>query len=148
MILPAPRQKGSIFMSHKISGMIAQLELFCIEGDYLAQLRRLTDQILSCDHPEQALPAMLAVIERYPDEELGSPGPLVHAIEKCSGYEEALLVSVERCPASLTVWMIYRLYCKEPQSRYLNALKGVLTHPKASATVQEDAQIFLSWSSL
>lgn len=132
-------------MDRELKEIIAELELFCTQGDYLERLRALTDRVLNLKRPEEALEAMLKIIERYPDEELGSPGPLVHAIEKCRGYEEALLASIKRQPATLSIWMLHRLMRKKPSSLYQEALKNILTHPKTSETMIEDVEILLNW---
>ncbi|MEM1282278.1 MAG: hypothetical protein AAGG81_01850 [Chlamydiota bacterium] len=122
-----------------------QLQEFSLEGDYLRRLGVLTDQILKQPNPEEALEGMFGILERYPDEELGSPGPLVHAIEKCSGYEEALFESLKRQPSTLTVWMLHRLIKYDPKPRYVEILRAVIRHPNISEQNKEDAEVVLSW---
>jgi hypothetical protein len=39
---------------------------------------------------------MFNVMERPPDADLGSPGPLVHTLERWRGYEPELVNSVRR----------------------------------------------------
>lgn len=125
--------------------IIERLEKFNLEGNYIERLGKITDAVLLNDYPETALPAMFDVLERYPEEELGSPGPLVHAIEKCRGYEEILLESLGRQPGTLTVWMLHRLIKYDPKPRYLETLRAVISHPKVSEQTKEDAQVILSW---
>lgn len=127
--------------------ILQSLEVYSLEGeDYMERLGRLTDDVLSLDHPEEALPQMFGILERYPDEELGSPGPLVHAIEKCRGYEEFLFDSLERQPGTLTVWMLHRLWLKDPKKIYIEMLEKVIVHPRASDLIKEDVDVILSWS--
>ena len=40
-----------------------------------------------------------SVMERLPDVDLGSPGPLVHTLERLHGYENELMRSVRRQPS-------------------------------------------------
>lgn len=124
--------------------IIADLQVFDIQGDYLSRLGRLTDEVLASDSPEEALDVMLGILERYPEEEMGAPGPLVHAIEQCMGYERKLLNSVERQPGVMSVWMVYRLLREEREVEYLEALRAVLTNPRAGELVREDVEILLS----
>ncbi len=128
-----------------IEEILEELNGFSLEGDYLRRLGLLTDEISRLEHPESALPAMLDLLERFPEEEIGSPGPLIHTIEKCPNYEAALFQSLERQPASLTVWMVSRLLKYDPQESYVHALTKVLQHPKASEQTKEDAELILSW---
>jgi len=125
--------------------IIEKLDNFSLKSNYLKRLRDLTDAVLATGRPEEALEAMLGILERYPEEELGSPGPLVRAIEKCRGYQESLLQSLEKQPGTLTLWMLYRLIKKEPESRYFQALEKIAAHPKASEQTKEDAEVILSW---
>ncbi len=125
--------------------IIEQLQNFSLQDDYLQQLRTLTDKILKQPNPEEALDDMFGILERYPDEELGSPGPLVHAIEKCRGYEEVLFDSLKRQPGTLTVWMLHRLIKYDPKPRYVEALRGVIAHPSISEQTKEDAEVIFSW---
>jgi len=132
-------------MARDLEDIIDELNGFILEGDYTRKLSKLTDKLLQTTNPESALDAMFAILERYPEEELGSPGPLVHAIEKCRGYELALIDSVKRQPGTLSVWMLYRLIKYDPKAIYLEALQGILSHPKASEQTKEDAALILSW---
>lgn len=125
--------------------LIEQLRSFSLEGDYLQRLSKLTDKILKEASPEEALQEMFGILERYPDEELGSPGPLVHAIEKCRGYEEELFKSLERQPGTLTVWMLHRLIKYDPKTRYIEVLREAIAHPGISDQTKEDAEVILSW---
>jgi len=135
-------------MEKNIEVIIDTLKDFNLENEnYLEKLRKLTDELLAHPNPEQGLAAMFEILERYPDEELGSPGPLVHAIERCRGYEEALFTSLQRQPATLTVWMVQRLMKYDPRCQYVEALKGVIVHPKVSEQTREDAELILSWVS-
>lgn len=130
-----------------IEDIIRDLNLFCIDNDYLQKLRHLTDEVLTHREKGRAVAAMFGIIERYPEEEIGSPGPLVHAIERSVNYERALLESIERQPATLTVFMLGRLIRKKPQEKqlWLRALRSVAENPRAGEMTKEDASVILSW---
>jgi hypothetical protein len=78
-------------------------------------------------------------MEKNPTLDFGSPGPLVHFVEKYyrNGYEPELLASVSRRPIVHTVWMLNRLIngTKEAdlRNKYIDALKAAAAHPEASA---------------
>ena len=98
-----------------------------------------------------AVPAMLRLIERFPDAELGSPGPLVHELESIPGYEELLVDSLQRQPQDLTVWMANRILnadlALDTRARWLTILREVLHHPHASELTKEAAAEFLDYQS-
>lgn len=126
--------------------LVSDLQHFTLSGDYLQRLSKLTDLLLNEENKEEALPLLFGILERFPEEELGSPGPLVHAIEKCFGYEEILFESLERQPSTLSVWMVYRLMKYDANPLYREKLKKVLIHPKAGEQTKEDASLILSWN--
>lgn len=132
-------------MGRAISEIIADFDQFTLEGDYLLALSKLTDELLATKNPEEGLEAMFALLERYPDEEIGSPGPLIHAIEKCRGYEERLCESVKRQPSTLSVWALYRLIEKNPKMNYIEVLKEAAFNQEASDQIREDAALLLNW---
>ncbi|MEC7840304.1 MAG: hypothetical protein VX777_09730 [Chlamydiota bacterium] len=125
--------------------IIHQFENFNLENHNIEIFRELTDDLFKNKNPESALAAMFGILERYPDEELGSPGPLVHAIEKCAGYEHMLFESLKRQPGTLTLWMLHRLIKYDPRKEYVDVLRSVIDHPKASEQTKEDAGVILSW---
>jgi len=97
----------------------------------------------------RVVPAMFAVMERHPEADLGSPGPLVHSIERVpvAEFEPFLRSSVERQPGLLNVWMINRILnsqlSAQHQQELLALLKRVTSHPRASETTRQSAEGFL-----
>jgi len=82
------------------------------------------------------------------DSDLGSPGPLVHTLERMRGhYESELVESVRRRPTPLAVWMVNRVLnaTRAPEQRqiYLDLLRIVAEHPTASDKAQEEARRFI-----
>jgi hypothetical protein len=121
-----------------IDQVLAALEAFAPSGDEdedVARLGRITDQLTNTEQIVAATPAMLRVFERYPGALLGSPGPLVHCIER-AGLETflpMLLESFRSHPNRMTLWMLERCLRSEPstQSRFsiLQALREVRGAP-------------------
>lgn len=70
-------------------------------------IEELGDKTYSFD----AVEPILRLIESNPDKDFGTPGPLVHFMEKFygKGYEEKLISSIERYPTKHTVWMLNRI---------------------------------------
>ena len=60
------------------------------------RLAELTDALTSVPGAEKAIPEMFSVMERLPDSDVGSRGPLVHALERWRDYEPELVNSVCR----------------------------------------------------
>lgn len=113
------------------------------------RLYELTQALLKLPSPERAIPELFAVMERMPDADLGSPGPLVHTLEKLTGYEAELVKSVRRCPALLSVWMVNRILNSNLQehirAHYLTLLRDVEQRRDISKAVRDDAADFLDF---
>lgn len=111
-------------------------------------LWRLTDAISQVPEPQRLVPDLFAVMERLPTSELGSPGPLVHALERMKGFYEGELVnSVRRLPTALTVWMVNRLLntelTEDDRSGYLALLEQAARDARATDATRKDASRFL-----
>lgn len=77
--------------------------------DYVPdQLYQFTEALMELPSPERAIPELFAVMERFPDAELGTPGPLVHTLERMD-YAEELVASLRRRPTPHAVWMVNRI---------------------------------------
>ena len=92
---------------------IAALDSFVPTGEeheYVARLDEIVDPLVDTEQIKAATPAILLVFERFPHTLLGSPGPLVHCIERTSieTYLPMLLGSFKRQPNRMTLWMIDR----------------------------------------
>jgi hypothetical protein len=81
----------------------------------MQRLRALLPALVAISTPEESAQAILNLLERLSDTpdlddcELGTPGPMVHELEKLPGYEPQLIESVSRFPTPLTLWMVNRL---------------------------------------
>jgi hypothetical protein len=52
-----------------------------VDARGLERLAELTDALMSVPDREKAIRELFSVMERPPDADLGSPGPLVHTLE-------------------------------------------------------------------
>jgi hypothetical protein len=113
------------------------------------KLSDLMDALMSVPSPQRATPELFGLMERLPKSDLGSPGPLVHTLEKLPGFEAELVKSVVRYPTELSVWMINRILNAELSSNtrktYLALLESVTTHPKTTEIVRNEALRFLAF---
>lgn len=91
--------------------------------------------------------AVFALLERFPDAEFGTPGALVHEVERRPGFEAELEASLARQPTFLTVSMVNRLMnlTEAPAAllRWSTVLDGVTAHPRAPDWVQKAARRYL-----
>jgi hypothetical protein len=110
-------------------------------------LRDLTNALLQLPHPERAISELFAVMERLPDSDLGTPGPLVHTLERLKGYEEELISSVRRLPTPLAVWMLNRILNtplpRDQRAHYLQLLQHAARHPTAPSEATSSAEDFI-----
>lgn len=138
-----------------IEGVMARLDAFTPseESENIDQLYQCVEPLASLPPAARlsAVPAMLRLIERFPDADIGSPGPLVHQLEAIPGYENLLMESLQRQPVSLTVWMANRILNSElvpnSRARWLAILNEVLRHPSASEDTKVTAAEFLEYQS-
>jgi hypothetical protein len=90
---------------------------------------------------------MFSLLERFPDAELGSPGPLVQALEGIPGYLPLLRDSIRRQPTHYTAWMVNRLLNtslpSDQRESWLSELRTAFVHPLASEQTRLFAKDFL-----
>jgi hypothetical protein len=140
-------------MATRADNMIAALNAFEIseeDGNDEFRLHQITRGFDKVRDRQRIAPAMFALMERFPDADLGVPGPLVHAIESLgvAHYEPLLIESVRRQPTSLTVWMVNRILNSVLDSAHrsslLSLMRSVPQHPRASEQVSAEARDFLT----
>lgn len=111
-----------------------------------AQLYELIDDLMKLPNPNQVIPELFALMERLPDADLGSPGPIVHALERMN-YVPELEASILRRPTLLTIWMVNRILngqlSAERRTHFLDLLASVENHPSADETTRSEARDFI-----
>jgi len=131
--------------------VIRALDSFAPSDDDVATAARLYEIFEGfCAQADRAraVPAMFAAIERYPEADLGSPGPFVHELEAIPGYETSLRESVLRKPTYLAVWMVNRILNVEANQKaragWMHLLEVAVQHPCASHSVRDTAARFIA----
>ncbi|RYY09877.1 MAG: hypothetical protein EOO36_21500 [Cytophagaceae bacterium] len=130
--------------------IVAKLNRLTISSseDYapLDRLDELTSLLAHNPDGQLACGALLAVLERHPHVEFGTPGRLVHAIESYRGhYEELLLASLNRRPTATTVWLLNRLLNAARGAEWnqlLDKLDRLRNHPLADEQAHAAAEDF------
>ena len=70
------------------------------------------DAMEAYPQPFDLVASILDFISKHPEVDFGSPGELVHFVEKFyhKGYEDLLLESVQKNPTVHNIWMLHRCY--------------------------------------
>ncbi|MBW9212974.1 MULTISPECIES: hypothetical protein [Terrabacteria group] len=95
----------------------------------------------------EAVEPLLQFIERHPLSDFGTPGSIVHFVEKFykQGYEPLLISSVKRCPTMHTVWMLNRVKNGEQEQQvYFEILNDIVHNKDIEEEIRRLAQDFLS----
>jgi hypothetical protein len=128
---------------------LEEFEPFEDENETTGRLYDVLEGLEAIPNAHLVVPAMLALLERYPFAEFGSPGPIVHTLEALGGYEDNLKASLNRQPTDLTVWMVNRILNSDPSSKdremWLTELRSASLHPKAPDQVKKAALAFLHY---
>ena len=139
-------------MTRSVDELLSELQAFAPTPDGADNVHRLNELLAgfaALPGCERVAPALLALLERHPQADFGTPGPLVHALEGQAGYASLLAGSLERQPTELTAWMANRLLnsklSRDDRAAWLRRLTAVTTHPQAAASVRDSAIRFLDF---
>jgi hypothetical protein len=139
-------------MTRSVDDLLFSLQAFEPNDDGADTVHRLNELLAgfaALPGCERVAPALLALLERHPQADFGTPGPLVHVLESQTGYPALLAESLERQPTELSAWMANRLLnSKLPMDErvaWLKRLTAVTSHPKAAAGVRDSAIRFLDF---
>jgi len=115
------------------------------EAEDVGRLYDITDALETAGLVADAIPNLLAVFERHPDADLGSPGPIVHCIETTGmdGFVTHLVSSIRMRPTMMTLWMAQRCLRSHPSDAQLadllNAIGTITDNEFASGELQSEA---------
>ncbi len=139
-------------MTRSIDDLVSELQSFEPAADGADNVHRLSELLAgfaALPGCERIAPALLALLERHPQADFGTPGPLVHTLECQPDYPALLAQSLERQPTELTAWMANRLLNsklpRDDRTAWLKRLTAVTSHPKAAAPVRDSAIRFLDF---
>jgi len=139
-------------MNRSVDDLLRDLQAFVPTGDGADNVHRLNELLAgfaALPGCERVVPGLLALMERHPQADFGTPGPLVHALECQPGYPDQLAASLDRQPTELGAWMANRLLNsrlpRDERNAWLRRLTAVASHPKAPAGVRDSAIRFLDF---
>ena len=107
------------------------------------------EAMLEYPNPFELVAPILEIIESNPDIDFGTPGDLVHFVEKFykKGYEELLLKSVRKNPTMHNIWMLHRCYIDEDNplhSKFSLLINEIKEDKSVSSKIKEVIEEF-SW---
>ena len=139
-------------MTRPVDDLLSELQAFAPTPDGADNVHRLNEMLAgfgALPGCERVAPALLALLERHPQADFGTPGPLVQALESQPAWPELLAASLERQPTELTAWMANRLLnsrlTRDERANWLKQLTAVTSHPLAAASVRDSAIRFLDF---
>lgn len=131
-----------------LSAIIQKMEC-SINDDFEKVMAECMEDIEENYDRSNSVKPLLLLMERHPLTDFGSPGPIVHFVERFykKGYEEELVDSLKRMPTLHTVWMLRRIINATVDSEvYLNLLKQISENETYDNQIREEALHFLSLS--
>lgn len=113
-----------------------------------ATLYELIGLLDDAEDAQGVIPNIFEYFERFPHANHGSPGPLVHFIERYyPEYVDTLIESIERKPTMHTIWMINRILnsslTEEKRTKLMNLLEAASKHSLADEMIKEEAEGFI-----
>jgi hypothetical protein len=109
------------------------------DDDIVPRARELTERWTLAGVGIEAAEPVLRFMESHPSIDFGSPGPLVHFVERLDrpAYVQCLIASLARKPTSLTAWMLNRAINAATDATTRRALVETMQlacrHPAADA---------------
>ena len=131
----------------RLNGIIQKMEAGMQDNeDFETVMMDCMEEIEENYNQLDSVQPLLRLMERHPLTDFGSPGPIVHFVERFykKGYEEELLLSLKRMPTLHTVWMLNRLINGTDQAEvYLDLLKEITENASFDKEIREEALHFL-----
>jgi len=104
-------------------------------SDFVSEAAAIAERLKEDNAGLESVSVILKFVEEHPVFDFGTPGALVHFVEKfCDrGYEAELLASIARRPTSHTIWLLNRIINgtkrKADRERLINVLGQIESHP-------------------
>ena len=124
----------------------------CVD-DFGPRAYELTDAWSAAGAGLEAVEPVLRFMENHPSIDFGSPGPLVHFVERFDGpaYVDALVASIRRRPTAHTAWMLNRTINgaenHEARRALVETMKQAREHPLADEAAVAELTDFLEHQS-
>ena len=118
------------------------------QADYTEYLASVLNGVEEIGDPSELFRCAFRFFENHCTADLGTPGPLVHFVERFyPQYLEDLCVSVKRRPTMYTVWMLNRILNGHvpiaTRERLIDLLRSVVDNPTTDAVVRDQSRQFL-----
>jgi hypothetical protein len=128
---------------------LAQLKCddFVVESLY-----ELVDIVDDCEDISDTYESIFNFLERNPTSDIGSPGPLVHLLEKhFPSYVPNLIKSLESAPSINAIFMLHRIMnssiTKQERQIYLGLLNDISINKSYDVTVCKEAKEYCDYHS-
>jgi hypothetical protein len=125
---------------------ITRLRGFAPTGDETVDVETLydlIDQLGQLKHRVEVRRELIMILERNPDVDLGSPGPIVHTLEESPIDDHVVLLaeSLQRRATIMTVWMAERCLRSNLSDRNRHTVVDAL---RSAAEINSGGEIALS----
>lgn len=135
-------------MNSEVISLINRLKN-ALHEDIIETSYDVTEELEMREDGFETIEPLLKLLEDNPDVDFGSPGPIVHFVEKYykKGYEEKLIVSLYRSPTNHTLWMLNRIINSsenEQKQQYLSVLSDIIERSIEDKKIDEQAKYFRS----
>jgi hypothetical protein len=136
-----------------VSAVDADLATISSEGVLLDRQDEMVERWRAQGADLAAVESVLKFMEQHPGWDFGTPGTLIHFVEKFfrKGYEALLVQSVARTPTVHTLWMLNRLINGEQDAQtkaaYLALLSRVASDSGNDESVIDQAREYLEFQS-
>lgn len=131
-----------------LSAIIQKME-YSIDDDFEKVMMECMEDIKENYDRSDSVKPLLLLMERHPLSDFGSPGPIVHFMERFykKGYEEELVASLNRIPTLHTVWMLQRIInATDDREIYLDLLKQISDNESYDKEIRDEASHFVDLS--
>ena len=131
----------------ELESIIKKIEDNIDSDDFEVVVIECMEDIKSNYNQLDSVQPLLQLMERHSLTYFGSPGEIVHFVEKFykKGYEEKLIASLKRMPTVHTIWMLNRIINGADNSEYyLDLLKQISKDKYYDKEIREEALHFLS----
>lgn len=96
-------------MPRSVLSIAQDIATFVPDGGNWLPLDALIEELWNSGAPGRAIPELLSIFERYPEEAVDVAWSVVHCLEALPAYEPELLKSLSRQPSELGIIMVGRL---------------------------------------
>ena len=115
------------------------------DDELIIKLYDIVDLIEDEDDISSAFECIFIFFENHPDSDIGSPGPLVHLIEKFyPKYIDNLILSLKRSPTFTTIHLLNRILNSELKqdirTKYMKILELIANSKTINSEISNEAK--------